>query len=125
MGAGHIEVENFITPKAVEWAYGRCMRAQERRDQSFADIGWRAATARDDRFLKVLEQSAEILHAASEAQTGQTRRMATVSDNYSNSAEHTETGLFKGAYQSVDMGEPHRAYEWIYGAVALLCGYNT
>jgi hypothetical protein len=125
MGANHVELENFITPKAVEWAYGRCVEAHRRRQQSFADIGWRAALARDERLLKTLEKCAEVLHATAESQLGETRRSSVNTDQHYMSAEPTELGMVRAAFETVDAGKPHEAYQWIYGMAALLCGYNT
>ena len=117
----YVEVEEFVTPGRVEWAYGRAMGAQARRNQRFADVGWRAAQARDGRLLKVLECSANIIAKVDEDQRGRTRRAADTP--FSESMETTVTQLWRGAYETVDKGTPVRALEWIYGAAALMCGY--
>lgn len=121
MGNGYVEVEEFVTPGRVEWAYAKAMEAQHYRKQRFADVGWRAAQERDPRLLKVLECSAKIITRIDEEQRGQTRRGANVA--YAESVETTVTQLFRGAYETVDKGTPVRALEWIYGAAALMCGY--
>ena len=117
----YVEVEEFVTPGRVEWAYGRAMEAQARRVQRFADVGWRAAQARDERLLKVLECSANIISKIDEEQRGRTRRAADTP--YAESVETTVTQMFRGAYETVDKGTPVRALEWIYGAASLMCGY--
>lgn len=117
----YVEVEEFVTPDRLEWAYGKAMEAQGRRNQRFADVGWRAAQARDGRLLKVLECSANIISKIDEEQRGRTRRAA--GTPYAESVETTVTQLFRGAYETVDKGTPVRALEWIYGAAALMCGY--
>lgn len=116
------EIENFINAENVEWAYGKACEAQRLGRQSFADTGWRAAKARDPRLLKVLEKGAEIITAMDEAQRGRTRRYA---DKLAEQIETTETQLWREAYRLCDEGRPIRNFEWIYGAAALLCGYNT
>lgn len=123
MGTNHVELEAFLTPKAIEWAHGRAIEAMERRNQSFADTGWRAALSRDDRLLKVLERGAEITGSMSESQSGRTRR--TDAGQTAKSAEHTEAALWREAYRLCDEGNPIRNFEWIYGAAALLCGYGV
>ena len=121
MGNGYVEIEEFVTPGRVEWAYGRAMEAQDRRNQRFADVGWKAATARDERLLKVLERSANIVANIDEEQRGRTRRA--MDTPFAESVETTVTQMFRGAYETVDKGTPTRALEWIYGAAALMCGY--
>lgn len=117
----YVEVEEFVTPGRVEWAYGKATEAQHYRKQRFADVGWRAAQARDPRLLKVLECAANVVTKMDEDQRGQTRRGSDVA--YAESVETTVTQLFRGAYETVDKGTPVRALEWIYGAAALMCGY--
>jgi hypothetical protein len=117
----YVEVEEFVTPGRVEWAYAKAMEAQHFRKQRFADVGWRAAKDRDPRLLKVLECAASIVSKIDEQQRGQTRRGSDVA--YAESVETTVTQLFRGAYETVDKGTPVRALEWIYGAAALMCGY--
>ena len=50
------------------------------------------------------------------------------SDNFRMSAEHTEVAMWREAYRLMDEGiDPStkvHPLEWIYGAAALLCGYN-
>jgi hypothetical protein len=116
------ELENFITAESVEWAYGRACEAQRIGRQSFARIGWRAAQARDPRLLKVLERAAEIVTQMDENQRGRTRRYA---EKLGEQIETTETQLWREAYRLCDEGRPIQNFEWIYGAAALLCGYNS
>lgn len=130
MGTNHVELEEFINAGRVEWAHRRANMAHERGEQSFADVGLRAAKQRDDRMLKVLDKAANILHQMSEEQMGRTRRMATISTYDSRlSAEHTEVAMWREAYRLMDEGkipqhDRNHPLEWIYGAAALLCGYN-
>jgi hypothetical protein len=130
MGNNHVEIEEFINAGRVEWAHRRANIAHERGDQSFADIGLRAAKTRDDKMLKVLDKAANVLHQMSEDQTGRTRRMAVHSkDDFRMSAEHTEVSMWREAYRLMDEGKINKhdrnhPLEWIYGAAALLCGYN-
>ena len=130
MGANHVEIEEFISRERVEWAHRRANIAFERGDQAFAQVGLKAAKARDSRLLKVLEQAAEHLDAMSEEQMGRTRRASVHStDNYRLSAEHTESTMWREAYRLMDEGKieawaANHPLEWIYGAAALLCGYN-
>ena len=129
MGSNHVELEEFITAERVEWAHREANKAHERGRQAFAAVGLKAAKRRDDRMLKVLDIAANILHQMSEEQMGQTRRMAVNSkDNFRMSAEHTEVAMWREAYRLMDEGiDPAtkvHPLEWIYGAAALLCGYN-
>jgi len=128
MGANHVELDGFITVERVEWAHREANKAHERGHQMFAAIGLKAAKARDDRMLKVLEQAANLLHQMSEDQMGQTRRSSVNTDNHRMSAEHTEVAMWREAYRLMDEGiDPAtkvHPLEWIYGAAALLCGYN-
>lgn len=123
MGTNHIEFEDFLTPRRVEWAYGEACKAQDQHRQGFADAGWRAALARDSKLLKALERGAEVVDAMAENQMGRTRR--TPGQKFSETVELTEVQLWKEAYRLCDEGNPIRNFEWIYGAAALLCGYTS
>ena len=109
-----------ITPEKVEYAYAMARQAQQDRRQNWADIGYRAALARDTKMLRVMEKCAEIMTKMSEDQMGRTRRTAT---DYGDKAEHTEVALFREAYRLMDEGRPIRNFEWVYFAGALLSGY--
>lgn len=113
--------ESTLTDLAVERAYGEACRAQEQRRQSFADIGWRAAKARDPKLLKALEKMAEVTGRMQENQLGRTMRS---SSNYGETRGTTEHQLCREAYRLCDEGRPIQNFEWIYGAAAHLCGYN-
>lgn len=121
MSNNHVELEEFITPHRVEWAYGLAQQAQAERKQWFADTGMRAARARDPKLLKALEKAAEIMGKLSEAQMGQTRRESTI--RFDHTKEHTESQLFREAYRLCDEGNPIYQLQWIYGAAAWMCGY--
>lgn len=120
MGAAGVEVEQFITRGSVEWAHRRASEAQRRREQHIADIGMRAARARDPKLLLVLEKAAEVLVRMEEEQVGRTRRTAS---RYADTVELTEVALWRKAYEFADKGEPLPHLEWIYGAAALLAGF--
>ena len=120
--SNHVEIEEFITPERVEYAYGLAMKRQQSRADWWADIGWRAAQERDPRLLKALERAAEIVSKMDENQRGRTRR---ATDHFSEQGETTETQLFREAYRMADQGTPIEHLKWIYGAGAWLCGYNN
>ena len=111
-----------LTPEKVEYAYGMACRAQEMRNQSFADTGYRAALKRDPKLLVALEVMAEETGAVQERQIG--RLMRDPASTYAESRGTTEHQLCREAYRMVDEGTPIRNFEWIYGAAAYLCGYN-
>jgi hypothetical protein len=119
--AAHVELEDFITPELVEAAYAHAVRQQARRAEWWAEVGWKAAQARDAKLLKVLDKSAEILAKMDEDQRGRTRRHA---QNLSEQVETTEVQLFREAYRMMDEGRPLENFKWIYGAAAWICGYN-
>ena len=121
--SAYVELESFITPETVEYAYGLAMKRQEQRHQSFADAGWRAARARDPKLLKALEKGAEVLERTSEQQFGQTMRTATEEDRHKYKGGTTESQMWKNAYTTCDNGTPEEQYSWIFGAAAFLCGY--
>tara|TARA_Y100000034_G_scaffold121988_1_gene166910 strand:+ start:219 stop:587 length:369 start_codon:yes stop_codon:yes gene_type:complete len=120
--AARIEIEEFITRDRLEYAHHLAMKNMDLRRQSFADVGWRAARARDPKLLLALEKGANILDQMTDEQHGRTMR--------SPDAEHgetkgtTEAQLWRNAYTTLDNGTPEQNYEWIYGAAAWLCGYG-
>lgn len=122
MGSNHVELEEFITPERVEYAYGLAMKKQQLRAEWWADVGWKAAQARDPKLLKALERAAEIVSKMDEAQRGRTRR---ATEHFSQQGETTETQLFREAFRMADEGTPVINLKWIYGAGAWLCGYNS
>jgi hypothetical protein len=123
VGSSHIELENYITPGRVEHAYGLAIENQHRRNQNFADTGYRAAIARDDKLLKVLELSANIIDKVQEDQMGRTMRSPDCT--HVESKGTTAVHLWKEAYRLCDEGNPIRNFEWIYGAAAWMCGYSS
>ena len=122
MGTNHIELEDFITPERVEYAYGLAQKYQALGHQTFAAVGWRAARAGDVKLLKVLELSAEILDKMTDDQYGRTMR--SVNASFGETKGTTEAQMWKNAYTTMDNGTPEQNYEWIYGAAAWLCGYG-
>jgi hypothetical protein len=115
-----VEIESFLTPRLIEYAHGRAIRAQEMGREIVARTGMRAAKARDSRLLKVLDYGANHLDKMSDDQMGRTRRSTEV---YSQSVQHTEAQLWREAYRFADKGEPLEQLQWIYGAAALACGF--
>lgn len=121
MGSSHIELEEFVTPGRVEHAHGLAIQNQHRQNQNFADTGYRAAIARDDKLLKVLELAANVIDKVQEDQIGRTMRSTDAGGARKGT---TEAHLWKEAYRLCDEGQPMRQFEWIYGAAAWMCGYN-
>jgi hypothetical protein len=122
MSANDLVWEGTLTPERVEFAYGMAVRMQHRRNQGFADTGYRAALARDQKMLKALEKMAEFTGAAQENQIG--RMMRDTGSTHGESKGTTVHQLCRESYRLCDEGNPIRNFEWIYGAAAWLCGYN-
>ena len=122
MGAAYIELENFITLPRVEEAHRRAQLNCDRRNQAWAATGWRAAVARADKLLKVLEMSANIMAKEQDSQLGRTMRDPGAT--FGETKGTTEVQMWREAYRLMDEGNPIRNFEWIYGAAAWLCGYN-
>lgn len=121
MGAAGIELAEWINRETVERAYVRAILAQRIGNQSFANTGMRAARARDGKLLLALEKAAEVLAQMAEEQHGRTRRSA---ERFADTVELTEPALWRKAYEFADKGEPLPHLEWIYGAAAVLAGFN-
>lgn len=117
--AGHVEIEEFITPARVEYAYGLAIKYQTSGKSGLTDAAMRAARARDPKLLKALEKGAEIIGKMSEAQMGQTRRSTEI---FSHTKEHTESQLWREAYRMVDQGTPIENLVYIYLAGCFLAG---
>jgi hypothetical protein len=117
-----IELSEWINAKTVEDAYIAAKQAQMSRNQNFANTGMRAAHARDPKLLLALEKAAEVLEKMQEDQHGRTKRSSRI---FAETTDLTEVSLWKGAYKSCDIGIPHQAYEWIYGAAAKLAGLGN
>lgn len=113
----------WVTEGSVEHAYGRCMQAQRAKDDNFANTGMRAARRRDPKLLLALEKGSEIIDRIAERQQGRTRRDASVS--LGERTEFTEAQLWKKAYEFADKGEPLQQLCWIYGAAAVLAGFQA
>ena len=105
----------------VEFAHRRCLEEQQKGNWSWAQLGIRAARARDQKIMRVLEKAAEVIDKEEENQRGETRRST---DVYSHSIETTETQMWKAAYKTADAGTPEEALMWIYGAAACLAGFQ-
>jgi|OM-RGC.v1.026928519 hypothetical protein len=120
--------KSTLTPARIEYAYGLAMRRQQEAgrgaSRSFAEIGWRAAKARDPKLLIALEAMAETTFSLQEHQIGRLMRDDDVAEGIKSGT--TEHQLCREAYRCVDRGvaEDAQQFEWIYGAAAWLCGYN-
>lgn len=112
----------WVTEGAVEHAYGRALQAQERKDQQFMLCGLRAARAKNPKLLLALERGAEIIDRVAERQQGRSRRDASLS--LGERTEFTEAQLWKRAYEFADKGDPLPQLGWIYGAAAVLAGFQ-
>ncbi len=111
-----------LTDIKIEHAYGRCIRARDSHDQSFADTGYRAALARDRKLLLALEAMAECTGRLQESQMG--RVMRDPAATHAETKGTTQHQLCREAFRLCEEGKAIRNFEWIYGAAAWLCGYN-
>lgn len=112
-----------ITPARLEYAWQRMQQARDHDNLGPAEIGMRAARARDEKFLRVLEKCAEIMNKMSEEQTGRTRRDPGTPRG--ERLEHTESQLMREAYRLCDEGNPISNFAWQYAVAAYLAGYVT
>jgi hypothetical protein len=118
---GSSERLEFVTRRSVEEAYRRAKQAQISRRQSMADIGLRAARARDPKLLRTLEEATEILRQMSEEQLG----VHGMEVGGSLRVEATEYQMWREAYRMADEDrgiDALRPFEWIYAGAAWLCG---
>lgn len=111
-----------LNAEMIEYAYSMAKKAMERRDQSFAQTGLRAAKKKDQKLLIALERMAEVTGQMQEAQMGQ--RMRSMEATLGETKGTTEHQMCREAYRMVDEGTPIEHLQWIYGAAAWLCGYN-
>ena len=116
-----IQYETSLTPQRVEEAYRQANKAQARQWVHFADVGYRAATAKDWKVMKALERMAECTLAAQEEQLGRTMRDPNRPNHLKEGT--TEHQICREAFRLADEGKPIRNFEWIYGAAAWLAGY--
>lgn len=116
-----ITFDDLLNDNRVEEAYRQAVINQRNGRQTFADIGYRAAIAKDAKLLKALEAMAEVTGKLQEQQMGRTMRDPGAI--YSTTRGTTEHQLCREAYRLCDEGRPIRNFEWIYGAAAWLCGY--
>lgn len=117
-----IQFESSLTDGRIEHAYAVAVQAHQQQRQGFADTGYRAAKLKDPKLLKALERMAESTGKLQDRQLGRTIRDP--GSTFAQSRGTTEHQLCREAYRMADSGTPHRAFEWIYGAAAFLCGYN-
>jgi hypothetical protein len=120
-----IEIENFVTPGKVEWAYGAMKKLRKTtKSMRVPEQAMRIARDRDSsagaKMLKALELSANILEKVAEEQSGRTRR--DVSTSFSEKVEPTELGLMKAAFTTMDKGQPDEAFCWFYAMAGLVAG---
>ena len=121
MAQTDLTFKGTLSDTRIEFAYGQAIRARDSRNQSFADIGYRAALARDPKLLIALERMAESTGRLQDAQIG--RLMRDPGTDYAQTKGTTQHQLCREAYRMVDQKTPIRNFEWIYGAAAWLCGY--
>ena len=118
--ASPIELETTLTFPRWEDAWRRMEKARASDRMTVAQVGMRAAKARDPKLLKVLDQASNLMDRAAEEQQGRTRRSSIVEGER---VEYTESQLVKKAYEFADKGEPLPQLIWIYGTAALVLGY--
>jgi len=119
--AAYIELDNYVCPQSVEYAYRRCQVEMKRGNENFADVGMKAAKARDPKLLKVLDLCANVMINLEENQRRDSMRTSLIE---SEKIYTTETQMFREAYRMCDEGTPLINFRWIYGAAALLAGFN-
>lgn len=85
-----------------------------------AELGLRAARARDPYLLAALEKIAEAYDALRELRLGQTQRQASAA--FADRVAPTVVNTWRGAYTSVDKGEPVPALQNYYGVAAEAAG---
>lgn len=115
-----ISFRSELNSARIEAAYERANRAHQRQETALADIGWRAAQARDPKLLIALEAMAELTGKMQEEQYGRTMRSSQIFGETKGTTEHQ---LCREAYRLCDEGRPIENFAWIYGAAAILCGY--
>lgn len=118
-----IELDEFITPKRVEWAYGFARRAMKNKQDGVAEAGLRAARRQDPKLLKALDKMANILDAEAESQMGRTIR--DTGTPFSERILPTEAQLVREAYVACDERpeDPNLAnFSWLFGAAAVVAG---
>ena len=121
--ASNIELQRPINRATVEQAYRLAKLGQKHKRFGMAETGMRIARLpRDSRdhskFLKVLDQAAEILYTIAEEQYGRTiRDPGTV---HAERVTPTEYQAWREAFRTADAGDPCEAFAWIYGAAAWL-----
>jgi hypothetical protein len=117
--SAYVEVDS-ISRYSLEFAYGRALQEQNKQNWTWAMTGMRAARARDQKMLKVLEHAANLIQQIDEDQHREHRRST---DKYAESLMTTETQMWVEAYKTMDKGDPCENLMWIYGAAACLAGY--
>ena len=121
--AAHIELERFITYASVCYAFNRARKEQAEGNYAWANIGMRAAKARDPKLLKALDLAANAMYAEEERQRGHSMR---TTDIHAEARYSTYTQMWRESYRMVDEGKagevPHLM--WMYGAGAFLAGYQ-
>lgn len=122
MANRELEWESTLTAERCEYAYGLANQMFHARAQGWADIGLRAARARDPKLLKALEKMAEHATQMDDDQRGQTRRSS--STEFKDQRYTTVTQMCQAAYKMVDQGTPVPHLQWIYAGAAWLAGLN-
>lgn len=120
--AAYIELENYVCAESVEYAYRRCQIELRNGNENFAAVGMKAARARDPKLLKVLDLCANVMVNLEESQRREQMRTTLI---HAEARYTTETQMFREAYRLCDEGNPIENFKWIYGAAALLAGFNV
>lgn len=115
-----VVLERDVTYSRLEDAWRRAKEARASDSLAYAELGMRAAKARDPRLMKALERGAEVMDAARENQVGQYQRMTSTS--FADKAVPTEVQMWRRAYEFADRGEPLIQLQWVYGMAADLAG---
>lgn len=124
-----LDWETTLTDTRIEYAYGLAQKMLDARNEGWAQIGYRAAVAKDARLMTALDRMAESTLRLQETQIGQLTRSS--SATYGEAAGTTVHQLCREAYVMMEKGLDHdgtdrrQHFIWIYGAAAWLCGYNA
>jgi hypothetical protein len=122
MGAAGIELVEAINEHSAERTHRAAALAQRMDLQAWAEVGWRAAVARDPVMLKTLDRMAEVMGRLHEAQHGRTQRTTHIEGLKS---DLTEYAIWRESFRLADAGMPTRAFIWYYGAAAALAGLQS
>lgn len=117
--ASQIEIP-IVSYGRVEQAYRYAKKWRDEDKTSWAQIGMRAARARDPKLLRALDQALEVLLAEHERQMGEFQRQGKT--DFNERALPSEVGFFREVYRTVDESRPMTEYMWGYAAACWLAG---